>query len=75
MMQNSVEHALLWPHPFIILTQGPVLTLYEAEKGAKKKKNEMNKTIYGQSTAELREFSFNIRVHSLYKHNLAANQV
>lgn len=73
MMQNSAEHALLWPHPFIILTQGPVLTLYEAEKGAKK--NEMNKTLYGHSTAELRGFSFNIRVHSLYKHNLAANQV
>lgn len=35
MMQNSAEHAQLWPHSFIILTEGPALTFHEAEQGEK----------------------------------------
>lgn len=54
MMQNSAEHAQLWPHSFIILTEGPALTFHEAEHG--------EKVILGfflscgQSTAELKIF-------------------
>ena len=39
MMWNSAEPAQLWPHSFIILTQGPALTLYEADRGQEEKKN------------------------------------
>lgn len=38
MMKNSAEPAQLWPHSFIILTQGPALTLHEADRGQEKKK-------------------------------------
>lgn len=39
MMQNSAEHAQLWPHSFIILTQGPASTLHEEDRGQKWKQN------------------------------------
>lgn len=70
MMQNSAEHAQLWPHAFIILTEGSALILHEAEKRKKREKKGS-----GRSTAALKDFSFNIHVYSLYKQNLAANQV
>ena len=70
MMQNSAEHAQLWSHSFIILTQGLASTLHEAEKRGGK----MNAAC-GQSTTRLNDFSFNTHVHSFYKHNLVANQV
>ena len=38
MIWNSAEPAQLWPHSFIILTQGPALTLYEADRGQEEKK-------------------------------------
>ena len=44
MMWNSAEPAQLWPHSFIILTQGPALTLKERERGKKKKKKKKKKT-------------------------------
>lgn len=54
MMQNSAEHAQLWLHSFIILTEGPALTFHEAEQGEK-----LILVFFfscGQSTAELKIF-------------------
>ena len=42
MMWNSAEPAQLWPHSFIILTQGPALTLHEADRGQEEKKKKKN---------------------------------
>lgn len=45
MMQNSAEHAQLWPHSFIILTPGPALTLHEAERGKNGEKKKRLRTV------------------------------
>lgn len=74
MMQNSAEHAQLWPHSFIILTQGPASTLHEEDRGQKWKKTTKNKKMSADSRPQSWK-SFNIYVHSLYKYDLVANQV
>lgn len=76
MMQNSAEHAQLWPHSFIILTQGPASTLHEEDRGQKwkTKQNKKQKKMSADSRPQSWK-SFNTYVHSLYKYDLAANQV
>lgn len=71
MMQNSAEHAQLWPHSFIILTEDPALTFHEAEQGEKLilvfffKLRTVN--------CRVKDFSFNTHVHSFHEHNLAVS--
>lgn len=51
MMWNSAEPAQLWPHSFIILTQGPALTLHEADWGQEEKKKNTSADSRPQSRA------------------------
>lgn len=49
MMQNSAEHAQLQPHSFIILTQGPALTLQEEEEEEEERRQNEEKKLFLKS--------------------------